>query len=76
MKMVRHYSKSEDAWLASSALEANGIEAFVIDDNAIGGNLLGVLQKSAIRIEVAESDFDEADRILEEFEKNIRDGED
>jgi hypothetical protein len=72
MKMVRHYSKSEDAYLGASSLGANGIEAFVIDDNAIGGNLLGVLQKSAIRIEVAESDYDEADRILTEFEDNIR----
>ncbi len=37
-----------------------------------GGNLLGVLQKSAIRIEVSESDYDEAYRILTEFEDNIR----
>ncbi|MCH1409043.1 MAG: DUF2007 domain-containing protein [Verrucomicrobiales bacterium] len=72
MRMVRHYSKSEDAYLAASSLGANGIEAFVIDDNAIGGNLLGVLQKSAIRIEVSESDYDEAYRILTEFEDNIR----
>lgn len=65
MEILRAYSKSEDAWLAATLLQSRGIDAIVIDDNAIGGNLFGV-QKSAIRIEVPVDELDEARAILEE----------
>ncbi|MDF1859307.1 MAG: DUF2007 domain-containing protein [Verrucomicrobiales bacterium] len=72
MKKLRTYSKSEDAYLAASILGSIGIDAFVVDDNAFGGNLLGTLQKSAIRIEVSEDQFEKADAILEDAERKLK----
>lgn len=63
MKMVRAYSKSEDAYIAASILGSSGIEAVVIDENSIGGNLLGT-QKAAIRVEVEEPRLEEAKELL------------
>lgn len=64
MKILRSFSKSENAHLAATLLRSEGIEAVVIDDSAFGGNILGAT-KNAIRIEVAEADEDRAREILE-----------
>lgn len=70
MKILRSFSKSEDAYLLASFLGSEGIECSVVDDNAFGGNLLGAT-KSSIRIEVPDEDFDRAKKILEEHEKAV-----
>ena len=68
MKILRSYYKSENAHLAATLLRNAGIEAIVVDDSALGGNVLGMM-KNAIRIEVAESDFERAQEILQSSEE-------
>ena len=41
------------------------IEAVVIEDHALGGNLLSTTTRESTRIEVDEADFDQAEKILE-----------
>lgn len=69
MKILRSFSKSETAHLAATLLRSEGIEAIVIDDSALGGNILGAT-KNAIRIEVAESDFERAREVLQQADEN------
>ena len=65
MPVVRTFLKSEDAFVAASLLESEGIDATVIDDSAYGGNLLGAT-KGAIRIEVPENQLERAKTVLGE----------
>ena len=67
MKKLRAFTKSEDAHLVASFLKSNEIEAVVIEDGGFGGNILGAT-KNAIRIEVPEEQFKEAESVLEQFE--------
>ncbi len=64
MQILRSFSKSEDAHLLATLLRDNGIEAFVIDDNAYGGNLLGAI-KNSIRIEVPDDQHAAAREVME-----------
>lgn len=66
MKMLRNFGKSENAHLLATFLRDAGIEVSVFDENAYGGNALGAIGNS-IRIEVAEAQFEEATRLMDEF---------
>ncbi len=69
MTTLKTFSKSEDALLLATFLSSAGIEAVVVDDNSLGGNLLGAT-KNAIRIELPENKIEEARTFLAEFESN------
>lgn len=64
MQILRSFSKSEDAYLLATLLRDNGIETYVIDDNAYGGNILGAI-KNSIRIEVREDQHALARKVME-----------
>ncbi len=63
MTIVQTFTKSEDAHLAASLLASEGLDPSVFDDSAYG-NALGA-SANAIRIEVPNSQAEEAKRILE-----------
>ena len=65
MVIAKTFSKSEDAYVAASLLESEGIVATVIDDSAYGGNALGATANS-IRIEVEEDSLERARQLLSE----------
>ena len=64
MKILRSFSKSEDAYLLATLLQDSGIDAVVFDDNAYGGNILGAI-KNSIRIEVPDDQHDAARKVME-----------
>ena len=62
--VIRTFANDIDARLAEAVLDANGIEAIVIGDNAAG--MLPYLNAMhPIRLAVKESDVEEAQRLLE-----------
>jgi len=66
MITLRSFSRSEGAHAVATFLRSRDIEAVVIDDNALGGNILGAT-KNAIRIEVPEEQLERARELVEEW---------
>jgi len=63
--VIRTFARDVDARLAEAVLDANGIEAIIIGDNAAG--MLPYLNAMhPIRLAVKESDVEEAQRLLGE----------
>lgn len=73
MKILRSFAKSENAHLLATLLRDNGIDAYVIDDSAYGGNILGAI-KNSIRIEVPEDQLDRALEVLAAADENADQG--
>lgn len=65
MPIIATYSKLEDAHLAISLLEGNGIEAYLRDENMAGLNWFYSHAIGGVRLEVAEEDFERAVEVLE-----------
>jgi hypothetical protein len=62
--VIRTFSRDIDARLAEAVLDANGIDAIIIGDNAAG--MLPYLNAMhPIRLAVKQSDVEEAQRLLE-----------
>lgn len=68
MTPVQTFPTAESAHLAAAYLGNAGIEANVIDERGFGGNLLGSTTPGGIRIEVAEEQKEEAERLLAEYD--------
>jgi len=61
--VIRTFSRDIDARLAEAVLDANGIDAIIIGDNAAG--MLPYLNAMhPIRLAVKQSDVEEAQRLL------------
>lgn len=69
MVILKSYSNAEAAYVDSAFLSSEGVEVVVVDEHAIGGNLLGTTSPGSIRIEVAEADFERAEKLLRESEE-------
>lgn len=67
MKTIASYSKPEEAYLAASYLEGNGIEAHVRDDNIITANWLFSNAVGGVKLEVADEDAAKALELLSEI---------
>ncbi|MGI8603848.1 MAG: putative signal transducing protein [Verrucomicrobiales bacterium] len=65
MKTLKTFATAEEGHLAASLLESAGIQAFVVEDRALGGNLLATTSRG-VRIELDEADFAQAEKILEQ----------
>lgn len=63
MKILRSYSQSERAYADAAFLSSMGISATVIDERALGGNLLGVSSPD-IRIELPDDEHSKALELL------------
>jgi hypothetical protein len=62
--VIRTFSRDIDARLAEAVLDANGIDAIIIGDNAAG--MLPYLNAMhPIRLAVKQADVEEAQRLLE-----------
>jgi len=66
MPAVKSFGKVEEAHVCAAYLMNEGIEATVIDESGIGGNVLG-FSEGSIRIEVPDSQEAEAVTILEGY---------
>lgn len=70
MKILKTFATAEEAHVAASKLQSAGILAEVLEDRALGGNLLATTSRGA-RIQVADSEFEQAERILEAPAENL-----
>ncbi len=64
MKTIRTYNSVIEAHTVRALLEGNGINAFVADENTVHLNSLFTNAIGGVRLQVAESDFTEAQEIL------------
>ncbi|MDF1816676.1 MAG: DUF2007 domain-containing protein [Verrucomicrobiales bacterium] len=69
MVILKSYTHAEEAYVAAAFLSSEGVEAVVVDEHAIGGNLLGAASPGSIRIEVVEADLEKAEMLLRESEQ-------
>lgn len=67
MIAIQTFPTAESAHLAAAYLGNAGIEASVIDERGLGGNLLGSTTPG-IRIEVEEDQQAEAEKLLAEYD--------
>lgn len=65
MKLLRAYSKPEEAWLAASVLEANGIDCNVRDAETVSVYWLVSNAIGGVKLEVREEDWEAARSLLE-----------
>ena len=65
MKVIAQYSKPEEAYLASSVLEANGINAEVRDDKIINLNWFYSNAVGGVKLAVPEDEVERAKVILD-----------
>jgi|GEM_PF-1197199 len=68
MIAIKNFAKSEEAHLCAAWLQNNGIEATVIDESAVGGNLLGSTTPGSVRIEVPVTQEELAHQLLVKYE--------
>ena len=64
MQVIAQYSKPEEAYLAASALEGNGISAEVRDDNIVSLYWLYSNAVGGVKVAVSEADVTDAKAIL------------
>ena len=64
VKVVATYSKPEEAHLAGTLLEANGISFAIQDENVVTMDWLYSMAVGGVKLEVAEEDFAEARELL------------
>ena len=64
MPVLATYMKPEDAHLAASLLEGNGIEAYLRDENLASLHLFYSNAIGGVKLEVAEEDYERAHEIL------------
>ncbi|MEO0413685.1 MAG: DUF2007 domain-containing protein [Verrucomicrobiota bacterium] len=68
MKPLKTFATSQKANLFAAYLGSEGIECTVHDDSSYGGDLMGVANPNTIRIDVAEEDFEDAKKLLDDYE--------
>jgi hypothetical protein len=64
MEVIQHFSSIEQAYLARSFLENEGIESYVWDENTAGLYPLFNPSLGMVRLVVAEEDMDRARQLL------------
>lgn len=65
MQVIAQYSKPEDAYLASSVLEANGIDVEVWDDKIVNVNWFYSNAVGGVKLTVSEDEVEKAKAILD-----------
>jgi hypothetical protein len=68
MIAIKNFAKSEEAHLFAAWLLNQGVDAVVVDESAMGGNLLAATTPGSVRVEVPVTQEQEAHRLLVEYE--------
>jgi hypothetical protein len=69
MVVVASFGRPVDAHLAKTRLEAAGIQAFILDENAIAVNPFYSPALGGVKLAVAEEDVDRAREVLGQEEE-------
>ncbi len=65
---IRTFDNSIDCHIWKSKLESEGIKCYLFDENMVSLNLLFNITVGGIKLKINESDFEKANKIIEEIE--------
>ena len=68
MIAIKSFAKVEEAHLFAAWLLNNGLDPIVVDESAMGGNLLGMTSPGAVRVEVPVTQEEQAQRLVVDYE--------
>ncbi|TLD69394.1 hypothetical protein FEM03_17250 [Phragmitibacter flavus] len=68
MIAIKNFARSEEAHLFAAWMLNQGVDAMVVDESALGGNLLGGTTPGSVRVEVPVTQEQEAQRLVVEYE--------
>ena len=72
MKTVATFREGYQAYLAKGKLEAEGISSVVVDEYLIGINWMYSQTIGGVKVQVAEADYERAEKILkEDYSKDV-----
>lgn len=71
MIAIKSFARSEEAHLFAGWLRNQGIEADVLEESAVGGNLLAGTTPGTVRVEVPTTQEKKAHELATEYEKEM-----